>query len=198
MTNFQTIIPLILASGSPRRKELMDTLGLLYTVQVSDVDEDFHEAEKPEKVPALLAERKAGVILSQNPNALVLAADTVVIADGKIMNKPLNMDEARIMLEILSGKVHQVVTSFTLASKRKSETISDTAQVTFKKLLPEEISYYIQHGNPFDKAGAYGIQEWIGLVAVERIDGSYFTVMGLPTHLVWNALLKDYIKILGD
>lgn len=185
--------PLILASGSPRRKELMSTLGFNFEILVSDVDEDFPEKHPAEEVPGLLSDRKARAILELRPEALVLAADTIVVSEGKILNKPGDSKEAAEMLKMLSGKTHNVVTAFTLASFEKVETITDQAAVIFKTLSPKEIDYYLAHGKPFDKAGAYGIQEWIGLIGVEKIFGSYFTVMGLPTHLVWNQLMKDYL-----
>jgi septum formation protein len=189
----QTSKPLILASGSPRRKELMQTLGLPFQVLVSDVDESFLPSLSPEMVPALLAERKALEVLKIRPEALVLASDTVVVLDGKILNKPLDLEEAKEMLTFLSGKVHQVFTAFTLAHADSKITQTDRAEVFFKVLSEEETDHYLNTGKPMDKAGAYGIQEWIGLVAVERIEGSYFTVMGLPTHLVWNEL-KKYLR----
>lgn len=194
MTDFHLKKELILASGSPRRKELMQTLGLPFRVAVSDEPEHFPDHLSPELVPALLSERKALAILKDNPEALVLAADTVVIAEGQILNKPLDRPEAEKMLQMLSGKTHEVVTAFSLFSADRKETVSDIARVGFKALHPDEISCYLDHGKPYDKAGAYGIQEWIGLVAVERIEGSYFTVMGLPTHLVWHRLLESYLE----
>jgi len=193
MIDFQLSRKLILASGSPRRKELMQTLGLPFSVLVSDVDENFPENFPPEKVPALLSERKANTILRLEPEAIVLAADTVVVAGHSILNKPEDEASAMQMLEELSGRVHSVYTAFTLASAFHSITITDKADVYFKSLTQKEINYYLQKGNPYDKAGAYGIQEWIGLVAVERIEGSYFTVMGLPCHLVWQQLIEHYL-----
>ncbi len=184
---------MILASGSPRRKELMQTLGLPFSVLVSEVDESFPPEMDPEKVPALLSERKAHEILKIRPDALVLASDTVVILDGKIMNKPAHLEEAREMLEALSGKVHSVFTAFTLLTTDRKITLTDKAEVRFKGLNNKEIDYYLQFGKPTDKAGAYGIQEWIGLIAVEKINGSYFTVMGLPTHLVWKEISAGFL-----
>lgn len=194
MINYYLKKDLILASGSPRRKELMLTLGLPFRVEVSEEPEHFPDNLTPALVPALLSERKALAILKKNSDCLVLSADTVVIADGMILNKPLDRSEAAQMLHMLSGKAHEVVTAFSLFSADRRETVSDIARVVFKALHPDEINYYLDHGRPFDKAGAYGIQEWIGLVAVERIEGSYFTVMGLPTHLVWNRLMESYLQ----
>ena len=190
----QTLKPLILASGSPRRKELMDTLGLPFSVLVSDVDESFPLHMEPGKVPALLSLRKAGEVLKIRPDALVLASDTVVVLDGRIMNKPFHQEEAREMLEALSGRVHAVYTAFTLIASDTCITVTDRADVKFKTLSSREIDHYLENGKPLDKAGAYGIQEWIGLIAVERTDGSFFTVMGLPTHLVWAEISSGFLQ----
>jgi septum formation protein len=190
MTFKQTNKPLVLASGSPRRKELLTTLGLPFHVFVSDVDESFPENLAPHLVPGLLSERKAAAVLKEKPYSLILASDTVVVLGDEILNKPVDDAEARKMLLALSGKTHFVYTAFTLKHAHGSLTFTDRADVTFKTLSNLEIDHYINNGKPFDKAGAYGIQEWIGLIAVERIEGSYFTVMGLPTHLVWQELLK--------
>lgn len=180
-------LPLILASGSPRRKELLQTLGIPFQVVVSDVSEDF-EADWPlDEIPARLSLRKAEAVLKIHPNALLLAADTIVVFENQVLNKPSDLAEARHMLKTLSGKVHQVYSGFTLCSKEKCVTQSDRADVHFKHLSEAEIEHYLRIGHPLDKAGAYGIQEWIGLVAVEKMVGSYFTVMGLPTHKVWPA-----------
>ncbi len=190
----QTLKPLILASGSPRRKELMQTLGLPFGVLVSDAEENFPEDMEPDKVPALLSERKAREILKIRPDALILASDTVVVLEGRIMNKPYHFEEAREMLEALSGKVHSVYTAFTLLASDTCITATDRADVKFKTLSSREIDHYLENGKPLDKAGAYGIQEWIGLIAVEKIEGSFFTVMGLPTHLVWREISAGYLQ----
>lgn len=196
MTNFSLTHPLVLASGSPRRQELMKILGFPFDVLISDVEENFPPEMDPYLVPGLLSEKKAKAVLGLRPDALVLSADTVVIANGLILNKPIDHREARQMLTLLSGRTHDVVTAFTLSSCRQSETISDLARVTFKTLSESEIDYYLENGHPLDKAGAYGIQEWIGLIAVEKMEGSYFTVMGLPMHLVWNSLFQNFVKTL--
>jgi len=189
MSFHQTKMPFVLASGSPRRKELLTTLGFPFEVFVSDADESFPEDFSPKLVPALLAERKAEVVLQIKPDSLILASDTVVVLEDLILNKPADETEARMMLKALSGKTHFVYTAFSLMHKNGKITITDRADVTFKSLSSQEIEYYLTNGKPFDKAGAYGIQEWIGLIAVERIEGSYFTVMGLPTHLLWQELM---------
>lgn len=180
--------PLILASGSPRRRELMHTLGLPFQVLVSDADESFPPGLQAVQVPALLAGRKAEAVYRLRPDALVLAADTVVDMGGDILNKPAHAEEAREMLGLLSGRSHFVHTAYTLLSEKKSITRTDTASVRFRVLQDAEIGFYVGSGRPFDKAGAYGIQDWIGLVAVESVEGSFFTVMGLPTHRLWSDL----------
>lgn len=180
--------PLILASGSPRRRELMTTLGFPFEVLVSDVDESFPSTMPVREVPAYLAEIKAEAVLKLRPEAMILAADTVVVLGNDILNKPIDKSEARHMLRRLSGQVHEVHTAFCLMDSQFKVTATDVALVRFKDLNDREIDFYITSGKPLDKAGAYGIQEWIGLVAVGRIEGSYFTVMGLPTHLVWQEM----------
>ncbi len=186
--------PLILASGSPRRKELMHTLNLPFEVLISDVDESFEPGTIPEQLPGILAERKAEAVLKMNPEALVLAADTVVVMDHHILNKPMDLEEAKKMLQMLSGRMHSVYTAFSLGWEGGQKTIVDRADVYFKSLKESEIQFYLEHGKPLDKAGSYGIQEWIGLVAVERIEGSFFTVMGLPTHLVWKEIASEHLS----
>ena len=182
--------PLILASGSPRRRELMQTLGLPFQVLVSDADESFPPGLQPVQVPALLSRRKAEAVFRLRPDALVLAADTVVDLGGTILNKPAHAEEARHMLGILSGQTHFVHSAYTLLSDKKVITRTDTASVRIRVLQEAEIGFYVASGRPFDKAGSYGIQDWIGLVAVEAIDGSFFTVMGLPTHRLWSDLAE--------
>lgn len=193
MADFQLIRPLILASGSPRRRELMETLGFPFEVLVSEADESFHSDVLLVEVPAILAERKALAVLEQRPDSIILSADTVVILGNSILNKPADRSEAADMLKSLSGKVHSVYTAFCLASKDGLKTYTDRADVLFRNLTDKEITYYLDNGKPYDKAGSYGIQEWIGLVAVERIEGSFFTVMGLPVHLVWQKLNENFL-----
>ena len=194
MPDFKLKKPLILASGSPRRRELMDTLGIPFSVLVSDVDESFPSSMAPALVPALLSERKAKAILAIRPDAQILAADTVVVLGGQILNKPVDLAEAEAMLHALSGKTHSVYSAFSVVDSDGLYTTTDRADVTFKSLTNSEIQYYLKNGSPLDKAGGYGIQEWIGLIAVSSIAGSYFTVMGLPVHLVWDVLKTSAYK----
>ena len=186
----QLSLPLILASGSPRRKQLLQDLGFVFSVSVSDADESFDLEMAPAKVPAMLSERKALSVLQKNPDHLVLAADTVVDAGSIILNKPQDAEEAIQMLELLSGRDHFVHTGISLAEPGgRIQSLTDSTRVVFRQLDRNEILWYVDKYRPFDKAGAYGIQEWIGMIGVERIEGSYFTVMGLPTHKIWDLLL---------
>jgi septum formation protein len=181
---------LILASGSPRRRQLMQDLGFDFVVRTQDTDESFPENLAVEKVPEMLAGRKAEAFRMEIADEIVLAADTVVIVEGKILNKPADESEAKAMLQTLSGKRHEVITGVCLLSQEKKVIFSDLTEVYFRGLSLAEIDFYVQHFQPFDKAGAYGAQEWMGMVAVEKIVGSYFNVMGLPVHKVYAELLK--------
>jgi septum formation protein len=183
---------LVLASGSPRRKELLTTLGFDFTVEVRPTDEVFSADMAAHDVPVFLAKQKAMMFETDVANRLILCADTVVIIDNEILNKPADAAEAHAMLRKLSGRSHDVVTGICICSDKGYETDADLAKVFFKELTDEEINYYIAHCKPFDKAGAYGIQEWIGMVAIERIEGSHYTIMGLPVHRVYKALLNHF------
>lgn len=180
--------PLILASSSPRRQYLMREAGFQFQVRVPDIDESFPDDLPVHQVPKYLAERKARVFQNDLTHEIVISSDTVVILHNTILNKPLNRMEAIDMLTRLSGQTHSVITAVCLLSKDRMDCFDDLTQVTFKKLTREEIEFYVDHYKPYDKAGAYGAQDWIGLVAIERIQGSYFTVMGMPMHLVYTHL----------
>jgi len=186
----------ILASGSPRRRELLTEMGINFTVRTKPGDESFSSTMPIHQVPGYLSEQKAIAFASDelNDNQLVITADTIVVLENQILNKPFNPEEAYDMLELLSGKTHRVITGVTLMTTVKTHTFSVTTEVVFKKLTPDEIRYYVQNYKPFDKAGAYGIQEWIGHVAIERVDGSYFNVMGLPTHRLYEELIHFLTK----
>lgn len=180
---------LILASQSPRRKELLRGLGFDFEVKVKDTNEEFPKNLDTSEVAGFLSAKKAAAFATEiGPDEIILASDTVVILDGSILGKPANKEEAFDMLSRLSGKSHMVTTAITFLTLNKELTLSDTSKVFFKELSKSEIEYYISNFKPFDKAGAYGIQEWIGFVGVEKIEGSYFTVMGLPIHLVYEVL----------
>lgn len=184
--------PLILASKSPRRQELLQQAGIAFTVKTKDTEEDFSASHPVTDVARYLAEKKAAAFLD-DPHFrehIVLTADTTVLVDQQILNKPADAREAQEMLEMLSGRSHQVISGVGLLYKQQLISFDDRTEVYFRKLRASEIAYYIEHYKPFDKAGAYGIQEWIGLVGIEKIIGSYYTVMGLPVHKVYRELEK--------
>ena len=183
---------LLLASQSPRRRELMSGCGIPYELAPRYVCEECYPATLPaEKVPAYLARLKSEAYpTSLAPRDLLLTADTVVILDGAVLGKPADRNEARQMLGRLSGARHTVITGVTLRSATTSHTFSARSDVWFRTLTEEEIDYYIDHFHPYDKAGSYGIQEWIGYAAIERIDGSFYNVMGLPIQRVYIELEK--------
>jgi septum formation protein len=180
--------PIILASSSPRRQYLLSEIGLTFTIEKPEVDESFPSTMPLDQVPRYLALKKAEYFRLRMKDEIIITADTVVILGNRILNKPSDRTEAIEMLTALSGKTHLVVTGVCILSKEKEETFDDTTEVTFKKLIPQEIEFYVDHYKPFDKAGAYGAQDWIGMVAIEKIVGSYFNVMGLPVHLVHQHL----------
>lgn len=180
--------PIILASNSPRRHYLMKEAGFAFTVRPSHADESFPVSMPVQFVPTYLAEHKAKALLPDLTDEIVVTADTVVIIGSDILNKPRNAYEAMEMLNLLSGKKHTVITGVCLLDKSKVEIFDDRTDVTFKKLSMDEIKYYVENYKPFDKAGAYGAQDWIGMVAIEKIVGSYFNVMGLPIHKVYSRL----------
>lgn len=187
-TTFSLQYPLILASNSPRRKEILSQAGFSFSVLPSDVDESFEESLPLENVPAILSKRKALALSDIHPNALILAADTVVILEGTILNKPTTKQEAYDMLSQLSGKTHQVITGITLKSPMELKTKIDTANVTFRSLAQWEIDWYVRGGSSMDKAGAYGVQDFIGMAGIASLEGSFYTVMGLPIFQVYEWL----------
>jgi septum formation protein len=181
---------MILASASPRRKEILSGMGFQFEVIPSDADESFSPDTPAAEIPRLLSLRKGEAVKRLHPSSLVIAADTVVESDGIILNKPSSREEAESMLSRLSGKMHQVHSGYSIFSNERIFSGVDTTGVWFRALRKSEISWYIDHCQVFDKAGAYGIQDWIGLVGVSKIEGSYFTVMGLPAHLIWEEVRK--------
>ena len=184
--------PLILASNSPRRREILGQAGFAFSVVASDIDESFPGDMPLNEVPVFLSEKKARVLADINPHAIILAADTVVILDQLILNKPNDKSEAREMLQLLSGKTHEVVTGITLITPNETVSIADSAMVSFRSLADWEVDWYVKGGFGLDKAGAYGVQDFIGMAGIEKIDGSFYTVMGLPIFHVFN-LLTPYI-----
>lgn len=179
---------IILASASPRRQYLLREIGLEFIVDPPHIDESFPADMPVEKIPGYLAEKKAKELLPKITDEIVIASDTVVILEKKILNKPADRNEAITMLNFLSGNTHTVITAVCLLSKTKIDCFEDRTEVRFKKLSQEEIEFYVDNYKPYDKAGAYGAQDWIGMVAVEKISGSYFTVMGLPIHKVYERI----------
>jgi len=184
---------IVLASQSPRRKELLAQLQMPFEVLVKeDIEEVFPDTLPSEEVPAYLARQKATPYKEdcKNNNVLVITADTIVYCDGHILGKPKDREEAVAMLQMLSGKAHEVITGVALTAKDKQTDFSVSTKVFFKALTTEEIDFYIDNYKPFDKAGAYGIQEWIGMVGIERIEGSYFNVVGLPVQRLYEELKR--------
>ncbi len=181
---------LILASQSPRRKELMQHLGLVFfTITPAETDECFPPGLTGEETAAYIAEQKAQANRTlMTKQDLLITADTIVYLDGDVLGKPTDREDALCMLRRLSGKQHQVFTGVCLTAQDYKSSFVARTDVTFSQLTEEEISWYVDHYEPYDKAGAYGIQEWIGAVAVECITGSYFNVMGLPVHLLYERL----------
>jgi septum formation protein len=190
--SFSLQFPFILASNSPRRKEILTQSGFQFSVLPSDVDESFPLDMKAQEVPVMLAERKAQALLATCTNSLILAADTVVILENEILNKPADKQEALQMLKKLSGKTHEVVTGIALATPQGIVTAADTAQVKFRELADWEMEWYVRGGSMLDKAGAYGVQDFIGMAGIEELTGSFYTVMGLPIYRVYQ-LLQPYI-----
>lgn len=181
---------LILASNSPRRRELLAGMDLEFSVDTrNNFEETLPEGVKAEEVPLILSRGKSlGFHRPLQESEVLLSADTVVIVDGRVLGKPHSASDAAEMLRSLSGREHQVVSAVTLRDSSRTLSFSDIATVCFNTLSDSEIDYYIEHYRPFDKAGAYGIQEWIGYIGISGIRGSFFTVMGLPVHKVWSEL----------
>ena len=183
---------IILGSGSPRRKELLGELGFEFEVDTRNTFEEVYSEDTPqERIPEVLSEGKSlGFHRNLTENEILITSDTLVLCEGRVMGKPRDREDAVDMLKALSGKSHKVITAVTMRDSKGMKTVSDTALVHFKELKDSEIDYYIDNYRPFDKAGAYGIQEWIGYIGIDWIEGSYFTIMGLPVHLVYELLLE--------
>ena len=182
----------VLASNSPRRKELLSGLGIDYEVKtLPDIDESFPGGLSEVETATYIARAKADVYRNiMQPDELIITADTIVWLDGEVMGKPLDGEDARRMLRALSGKTHQVITGVCLTTIDSQKAFATVTDVTFCHLSEEEIDYYVERYRPMDKAGSYGIQEWIGFVGVESISGSYFNVMGLPIQRLYTELKK--------
>lgn len=171
---------LILASGSPRRKQLLEQAHIDFEVKAADVDETPPMGMAVEKVPAFLAEKKANAVAKSNPGRPILAADTIVLLEGEIIGKPENIAAAKTMLARLSGKMHTVITGVCYVDRKKNHTFSRSTKVYFRVLTKEQIDFYAETYKPLDKAGSYAIQEYIGIVGIAGIEGDYYNVMGLP------------------
>lgn len=180
---------LVLASKSPRRQQLLRDLGYDFEIRTRSVDESHPRELKGREIAEYLAGKKASAFADDvAENEIILTSDTVVWCEGESLAKAENEAHARQMLLTLSGRSHEVISGVCLLSHSQKLVFSDTTKVYFRKIEEEEIEYYIRHYRPFDKAGAYGIQEWIGMRAITKIEGSYFTVMGFPTHLLHEKL----------
>lgn len=184
---------IILASVSPRRQEFLRALELDFDIQLKSVEEIYPQQLKHSQISDYLSVLKARPFLNElKEKDLLITSDTIVWHNNKALGKPIDDQEAYNMLNSLSGKTHEVITSVCFTSKTKQIVINDTTKVTFKQFTENEILYYIKNYKPFDKAGAYGIQEWIGQIGVNYLEGSYFNVMGFPVHLVYKTLINKF------
>jgi septum formation protein len=182
---------IILASRSPRRQQLLRELGLTFEVVEVDYDEAFSENLQGEEAAIYLARSKAESFRTTlSDNEIIITADTIVWCNNRALGKPVDYDDASFMIHELSGNTHEVITGVNLLSAKKEISFSESTKVTFEKLSDEEIDYYITKFKPFDKAGAYGIQEWIGIAACSKIEGSYFNVVGLPVQRLYQELME--------
>ena len=181
---------LILASKSPRRQQFLTDLGLQFTITTKEIEEVYPSHLKGVEITDFLAKLKSEPFKKLNKNDIVVTSDTIVWLDNKAIGKPKNREEAIQTLQELSGKVHQVFTSVFIKSKEKKVLFNDSTAVYFNDLTLEEITYYVDEFKPFDKAGGYGIQDWIGLIAVKKIDGCYYNVKGFPVHKFYKEMMK--------
>jgi septum formation protein len=182
---------LILGSNSPRRHELLTSLGFKFLNKPIHADESFPIDLVAEEIPLYLAEKKADAYDEELKDTdILITADTIVWCEGKVYNKPANFVEGKAMLESLSGKMHEVFTGVCLKSGNKQTTFYDVSKVYFKKLKPEEIEYYLMNFSPYDKAGSYGVQDWLGYIGIDKIEGSFYNVMGLPVKELFEELVK--------
>jgi septum formation protein len=182
---------IILGSNSPRRQELLKSLGFDFLNKPINADESFPIDLLAEEIPLYLAEKKADAYPDDlKETEILITADTIVWCEGKVFNKPANFVEGKKMLEALSGKMHEVFTGVCLKSGNKQTTFYDVSKVYFKKLKPEEIEYYLMNFKPYDKAGGYGVQDWLGYIGIDKIEGSFYNVMGLPVKELYEELIK--------
>lgn len=182
---------IILGSASPRRKFFLEELGLEFEIRLKEVDEHYPKNLKGNQISDYLAQLKAKPFLDElTDKDILITSDTIVWLKNEALGKPKNNEDARKMLKALSGKSHEVISSVAITTKKESHIINETTRVTFKILDDKEIDYYIEHFKPFDKAGSYGIQEWIGYIGIKRIEGSYFNVMGFPVQKFYELMTK--------
>ena len=181
---------IILASKSPRRQQFFKDLDIDFTIKLKEVEEVYPQQLKGIEITDYLANLKAKAYKDLKDNDLLITSDTIVWLENKALGKPKNYHESFVMLKNLSGKKHEVITSISIKNKNFQKIINDITTVFFKKLSDKEINYYINNYKPFDKAGAYGIQEWIGFIAIDKIEGSYFNVVGLPVHKLYKELMN--------
>lgn len=184
------MMKILLASQSPRRKELLSSLGFDFEVVKIDCEEILPDHIKIENAASYLSELKADAFINLEKDEVLITADTVVAIDDQILGKPTDEEDAKQMLSQLSGKIHQVFTGITIRTISKTFTETDVADVEFEHISDDEIDFYTKNYKPFDKAGSYGIQEWLGMAKIKKINGSFYTIMGLPTHLVYKILNK--------
>jgi septum formation protein len=184
------MMKILLASQSPRRKELLSSLGFDFEVVKIDCEEILPDHIKIENAASYLSELKADAFRNLEKDEVLITADTVVAIDNQILGKPLDEKDAKQMLRKLSGKTHQVFTGITIKTISKTFKETDVADVEFEHISDDEIDFYTKNYKPFDKAGSYGIQEWLGMAKIKKINGSFYTIMGLPTHLVYKILNK--------
>ncbi len=189
MVKLNTKKTIILGSKSPRRIELLKLMGFQFKLKKLDVDESYPQSLSPIQVALFLSKKKANHYLIKN-NEILICADTIVYRDKTVFGKPSSNEDAQNMLQKLSNKQHIVVTGVTLKTNKQTVSFYDKSSVYFKKLSIKEIQYYIKNYNPLDKAGGYGIQDWIGLIGIKNISGSFYNVMGLPTHKLYHHLTK--------
>jgi septum formation protein len=196
MKIFPGFSKIILSSGSPRRKQLMEGLGLEFIVDPVSGDENFPQNLKAEDIPIFLSKKKSEAYKKNlYENEILITADTIVWIEDRVLNKPLNREEAIAMLQLLSGKTHEVYTGISLRINNTLTSFFDKTEVQFGKITNEEISYYVNNYKPYDKAGAYGAQEWLGYAFIENLNGSYFNVMGLPVHRLYQELKNIHTNL---
>lgn len=181
---------LILASKSPRRQQFFKDLNLDFTIQLKEVEEIYPKELKGTEITEFLADLKSKAFTNLSDKDLLITSDTIVWLENEALGKPKDEADAFKMLQSLSGKKHEVISSISIKTNNFQKIISDVTSVYFKEISDEEINFYIKNYKPFDKAGAYGIQEWIGFIAIDKIEGSYFNVVGLPVHKLYDALMK--------